>query len=234
MFAIGFLLAFSVVLFAVHLLIKIFPNKVRPLVWRVVFVLAISLPFWHHLSPSYREFNTLCARSDRYVLMKTVEVDYAFSTSTSFGAYRRNEGRGFRGFDIKQGKSGYLRYTQNENWPSTSCQQDCADPSIFIWEKRCETSCLTKSAVAAPEFEYSVKYSSTTTHEGRLLQHKSTVVGATGEELAIALNYTYYPYGTGWATVLGGASGSAPTLSCKTKTNFDGQEFIRPRSTKSQ
>src|SRR5437868_5288744 len=154
MFGVGFLLVLALALLAIHLLTWLFPPKARPYVWLAVVAFAVTSPFWYHLYPSYREFMALCERPDRYVLLKSVDVDYAYSDSGSFRAYRQNDGRGFKGFEVKQGQLGYFRYTRSENWPSYACQRDCAGPSVFVWEKRCEVSCLTKIAIPAPEFEY--------------------------------------------------------------------------------
>lgn len=47
------------------------------------------------------------------------------------------------------------------------------------------------------------------------LRKLGQVGGETGTEMAFTRAYTYYPYGNGWATILGAASGSAPTIQCR-------------------
>lgn len=232
MFAIGFLLVLTLALVAIHFLVRRFPPKARPYIWLVAVALAVSFPFWHYLYPSYREFIALCERSDRYVVLKTVAVDYAYSDSGIFWAYRQLDGRGFKGLEIKQGQLGYFRYVRSDNWASSTCQRDCANPSVFVWEKTCEVNCLTKTAILAPEFEYTSNYSITELVEGRLVQQRSAVLAPSGEELSVIRNYNYYPYGTGAARILGMASGSPPTLSCRTDKSFEMQEFIKPRTSK--
>ena len=110
MFALGFLLALVVALCAIHFLTWMLPRRARPYVWLSVVAVAISWPFWHYLYPSYRQFVALCARSDLYVVMKTVEVDYPYFDGGSFRAYGKLATREFKGFDVKQGQLGYFRY----------------------------------------------------------------------------------------------------------------------------
>lgn len=232
MFSIGFLLLLAIAIIAINLFTRTFPLKVRPYVWPAVVAFAVSFPFWHYLYPSYREFLALCERSDRYVLLKTVDVDYAYSDSGSFGTYHQHEGRGFKGFDIRRGELGYVRYTRNENWDSLACQRDCANPSSFVWEKTCEVNCFTKTAIHAPEFEYKSSFTTKELVKERLVQQRSAMLTMYGEELSVTLNYIYYPYGTGFATVLGMASGSPPKLTCRTNKDGEMQEFMKPRKTK--
>jgi hypothetical protein len=52
-----------------------------------------------------------------------------------------------------------------------------------------------------------------------------------GGVLAFGRDYTYYPYGNGWAKILGMASGSAPAMSCKTQfVPMDLRDAYRPRT----
>lgn len=232
MFALGFLLALAVALGVIYFLTRIFPPKVRPYVWLSVVAIAVSFPFWHYLYPSYREFVALCARSDHYVVMKTVEVDYPYYDGSSFAAYRQLGTREFKGFEIKQGRLGYFRYSRSNNWVSPACQRDCADPSVFVWEKTCEVNCLTKTPILEPEFKLESNYSTTELVEGRLVQLRSAALAPSGEELAVARNYIYYPYGSGGARILGMASGEPPKLNCGAERSIWMLEFIRPKISK--
>jgi len=232
MFAIGFLLALAVALSVIHLLIRIFPARARPYLWLSVVALGVSLPFWHYVYPSYWKFVGLCERSDLYVVMKSVEVDYPYFDGDIFWAYGRLGTRGFKGFDVKEGRLGYFRYSQSDNWTSSSCQRDCANPSVFVWEKTCKVSCLNKTAIQAPEFELRSNHSTSELVEGRLVQQRSAVVAPSGEELAVNRSYIYYPYGTGAARILGMASGEPPKLSCHAEKSIWSLEFIRPRASK--
>jgi hypothetical protein len=229
MFGIGFLLALAAALGVIHALTLIFPTKARPYLWLSVVVIAVSFPFWHYLYPSYREFVGLCARTDLYVEMKTVEVDYAYFDGDSFGAYRQLDGRGFKGFEIKQGQLRYFRYSRSDNWTSPACQRDCANPSVLVWEKTCEMTCLTKTPIPVPEFELKSNFSTTELVEGRLVQQRSAVLAPSGEELAAQHSYIYYPFGTGVARILGLASGDPPKLSCKAQKSTWTLDFLRPR-----
>lgn len=229
MFAIGLLLAIAVALGVTHFLTRIFPASARPYVWLSVVTIAVSLPFWHYAYPSYREFVALCARPDLYTVLKTVEVDYPYFDGSSFSAYRLVGTRGFKGFDVQQGRLGYFRYSRSKDWASASCQRDCDNPSVFLWEKTCEVTCLTKTPIPAPEFELKSNHSTTALVAGRLVRQRSAVLGPSGEELAAETSYTYYPYGTGAARILGMASGEPPKLSCRAERSIWTLEFLQPR-----
>jgi hypothetical protein len=232
MFGIGFLLALAVALGVIHFLTLIFPAKVRPYVWLSAVALAVSFPFWHYAYPSYREFVALCGRADLYAVMKTVEVDYPYFDGGSFAAYRQLGTRGFKGFDVKQGRLGYFRYTRSDNWESPACRRDCENPSVFVWEETCEVSCFTKTPIPAPELELKSSYSTTEIVERRLVYQRSAVLAPSGEELAAERSYIYYPYGTGAARILGMASGEPPKLSCRAERSIWSLEFIRPMVSK--
>ena len=52
-----------------------------------------------------------------------------------------------------------------------------------------------------------------------------------GIEMGYTRSYTYYPYGDGWAKVLGAASGSAPSMSCSTPDkNWNLLDMYKPRA----
>lgn len=229
MFAIGFLLALAAALGVIHVLTRMFPAAARPYVWRSVVAVAVSSPFWHYAYPSYRRFVALCARPDLYAVVKTVEVDYPYFDGSSFAAYRLLGTRGFKGFDVKQGRFAYFRYSPSADWASSACQRDCGNPSVFVWEKTCEVTCLTKTPIPAPELELKSNYSTTELVEGRLVRQMSAVLAPSGEELAVERSYIYYPYGTGAARILGMASGEPPKLSCRAEISIWSLEFVQPR-----
>jgi len=231
-FAIGLVLALAVALGLIQVLTRMFPASTRPYVWLSVVALAVTCPFWHYAYPSYQEFVALCARPDLYAVMRTVEVDYPYFDGGSFGAYRQLGTRGFKGFDVKQGRFGYFRYSRSEVWASSACQRDCGNPSVFVWEKTCEVTCLTKTPIPAPEFELKSNHSITELVEGRLVRQRSAVLGPSGEELAAERSYIYYPYGTGMARILGMASGEPPKLSCRAQRSIRSLEFLQPRGSK--
>jgi hypothetical protein len=160
--------------------------------------------------------------------MKTVAVNYPYFDGGSFGAYRMLGTRGFKGFDIKQGQLGYVRYSRDDKWTSSACERDCGNPSVFIWEKTCEVNCLRKTPIPAPEFELRTNYATSELVRERLVEQRSAVLAPSGEELAVNLSYIYYPFGTGVARILGLASGEAPNLSCQSEKSIWSLEFILP------
>ena len=232
MFAIGFLLAFAVLLGIVHVLTLLFPSAARRYIWLSVVVVAVSIPFWHYVYPSYRTYLALCASPDLSVIPKKVEVDFPYYDGSSFFAYRKFVSRGFKGFDVKHGNLGYFRYSLSNDWSSASCQRDCENPSIFVWEKTCEVTCLNRASIPGPEYELKSNYSSTELVPGRLLRQRSAAIDPSGEEIASQLTYTYYPFGTGAARILGLASGDPPKLSCSAEKSIWSLEFFQPRTSR--
>jgi hypothetical protein len=67
---------------------------------------------------------------------------------------------------------------------------------------------------------YELKSTSTAIFENRLINNRSAIVAPNGEGMTVLLDCVYYPFGNGWAKVLGLASGSAPTQSCEKNLMF--------------
>jgi hypothetical protein len=230
MFGIGFLILIGILWLITKSLVGLLsPNK-RIYAWLSIGIVVVSAPFWYRLYPSYHQFTKLCSSPDRYAVKQKANVDFLYQgTSSVFFAFKAHGHRGFKGFDVKAGDKGYVRYMPNENWSSPICKQDCANPSIITWEKTCQTNCLTESAIDNPELEYLTSSSATTLIEDRLTTVTAEVVTINGQKLAEEHIYTYYPYGNGWAKILGLASGSAPTLSCNSKSRIWSLEYITPK-----
>jgi hypothetical protein len=224
MWAIGVLLVCGLVFF----LIQRLPSQARPWAWVFVVGTVLSVPFWHHLYPSHRQFLALCEQPDRQVVLQSVSVENLFVDGNSFTGHVLSQRLGFQSFEIQRGNQGYLRFVQGDNWATPACRRDCANPGLFEWERLCEANCFTKTAIAAPTWEYRYTSEVTSLVKDRLVRRTDTALSPSGEAMATALNYVYYPYGDGWARALGLSSGSAPTLTCATKTGVWGLEFIKP------
>jgi hypothetical protein len=231
-FAIGLLLGLAAALGLIHVLTLLFPAAARRYAWFAVVALAASIPFWHYTYPSYRTYLANCANPDMYVVKRNVALDYPFVDGDSFAAYGKLGTRGFKGFDVKRGDLGYVRYSLSNEWSSSACQRDCGNPSVFVWEKTCEVNCLNKASIPVPEFELKSNFASTELIKGRLVRERSAAIDPSGEELAVELSYTYYPYGTGAARLLGLASGEPPKLSCRAQRSIWSLEFIQPKTSK--
>lgn len=54
------------------------------------------------------------------------------------------------------------------------------------------------------------------------------LVSKTHGILAETYNYTFYPYGNGWASILGASSGSAPSEKCEADARFNFYEITPP------
>lgn len=226
MFALGFLVA--VVVFAILLVLvsKAFPPG-RP---RVIFVLCVLgaiavYPFLYKVTPSYAAFLELCEAPGRVQLGRRQPVDYVLLEGGSATFCERGPAliadRPYLGFDcLRAGKPrpALVRYARKPDWHAG-----------------CGLECFDATPLAAPEAPYEWKYRSgkvagrvaIVTYDGtgdRVASPKeppdeklsfSDRVLWSGGEIGFARDYTYFPYGEGWAKILGLASGSAPSKRCR-------------------
>lgn len=221
---------------AAYLLIKLFtllfPEQARRKVWAVVVGCIVAYPFLYHLYPSYWQFKSLCERPERFVIRQVIPVRSVFYDSGEFQAYRFAQKRHFESVDIKQGKLGYFRLKVNDEWHKPACQTACATHGLFQWEKTCLANCITKTSIETPEFEHKFDNQQLELSEGTLSENRVVVHAPNGDQLAISSAYTYYPYGAGWARMLGGGSGTPPSKKCEHDTRLWTMEFLKPMTTR--
>lgn len=221
MFALGFLLLLIIFFLLLAVISELFP-KGRP---RIVFILVVlggiaAYPFAYKISPGYHSFLQLCEQPDRLQIMRRKPVDFIFidwgyATDCSKGP-ALVDGRPYLGFDClraQQGGPKLYRYTKRTNW-----------------QRGCDLSCFEESPLDEAEASYKSEYRHgyidgenpvvtyyrgvvTNARDGTKLSFNDQVLWSSGE-MAYTRDYTYYPYGTGWAKILGMASGSPPSLSC--------------------
>lgn len=229
MFALGFLLAIVVVATALTVVSKAVPAG-KPRVMFVVCVLgAIAIyPFFYNVTPSYRFFLELCESLDRTQIVKRQPVDYVlfeggYSSDCTKGPAFISD-RAYLGFDcLRADKAGrvLVRYTKNSSWRDT-CGIECFDLMLigspegpYEWKHRQgvadgQNLLVTYDGTRANGF---IKNEAPDTN----LFFSDRVLWSNGEEVARARNYTYRQYGNGWAKILGLASGSAPSKSCRVR-----------------
>ncbi|MGN6827209.1 hypothetical protein [Paucibacter sp. M5-1] len=215
--ALAFLVA---AIFVAWLFTRLFDERIRPLVWVGVIGCAIAFPFLHFLYPSYWEYQALCKSPDRFVVHEVVPVRSVFYGTSAMYAYRFGQRHKYESVDIKEGHFGYFRLTNTSEWATPACQKACADPSVFVWEKTCLPGCVSKTPITAPEVEPKFVSAESILVEGRLTASRIKVNTPDGRKLATSSAYTYYPYGQGWASLLGGASGSPPPRHASMTSGF--------------
>lgn len=190
----------------------------------VVLGVLTGYPFAYKLSSSYSKFLELCDSPTRYQVLRTRTVDYIFldrnTGSDCKAGPKYIESLPFAGFDCiapnTRTTTAVFRYTKKKDW-----------------KKGCGLECFESNVQGVPEAKYerghrqgyiegittTVTYDQTgfRGHEstGNKLRFIDTLLLDTGTEMAFTRNYIYYPYGSGWATILGAASGSAPSFYCK-------------------
>jgi hypothetical protein len=238
MFFLGFLIGIFVYAAIVSLISGLIPANYRRYLKLAAVGLPLSLPFWHFMYPSYYEFRQLCDRDDRYVVSKIEKVDFVYSDSGCFHGFKTIEGKSFQGYECEHWRGDtpdsyprtkkLYRFTRTDNLKNASCQSACMSPSLSDWEKHCQNECFAGTEIQQPSFKYESSYTSTAIVEDRLVRIRNAKVGPDGQDMAVLLDYVYYPFGNGWAKLLGLASGSAPTQTCEKKFDIYRYDFLKP------
>ena len=188
----------------------------------IAFGLPIAYPFLHLIAPNYQNFKSLC-RNNEYKLFKPIKTD-VFPAPYSSGGYKALIEKPYTAF-IKNSR--IYRLTNKSN--SDQCNNSCS-----TFDTQClKAGCLTVEQLAedAQYIEYHRTYD-TESQRGifNSLLRKSTERLVSDEHgiLAEKYNYHFYLYGTGWAKILGAASGSAPSYSCESYSKFNYYEITPP------
>jgi hypothetical protein len=227
MFGILFLIIVPIALIIyisiIRAIVKNSSSRVKLPVVLITLVIPITYPFLYLISSNYQKFEALC-NENNYKLFKSIETN-------NFPA--RYFGDGYKAL-IEKPYVSFIHnnkaYTPNENWKSEECFKPCSTIQI----KQClEMKCF--NVGSAEEIDYP-KYRSTylvKDHEGifNSLLRESTEQLVSSEHglLAEKYSYTFYLYGTGWATILGAASGSAPSRRCENYSRFNYLEITPPK-----
>jgi len=239
MWALGFLAVIFLYFSIIRLITRQLSADSARLFWLVSIGIPVSFPFWHFLYPSYHEFQKLCNSENRYVIAKTENVDFVYSDSGCHLGFSTINGKPFKGYECEHWEGlppttdysrpkKYFRFTYGANWISSDCQKYCKSPSLIAWEKNCQATCFNATEISEPSFKYESTYESTPIIADRLIQTRHAKVNRAHEDMTVLLNYVYYPYGNGFAKILGLASGSAPTISCEKNFTIELNDFLKP------
>ncbi len=234
MWLIGF--AFLIMIYVVisFAICKIAGGRFRTLLIIIFCIVPFLLPFSFYLNPSYYEFENLCNNTNRYKIAK-LEVDYVPPFSGCKGTFEVMNSKNYKGFECNyfQGKayeSPYTkslhRFTPNEKWNSNECQEACFRGQPHAWEETCLDVCFNKTPITNKLEIYEFKFNNSDVVKNRISMRESYVVNGKNEVVTRAVNYIYYLYGNGAARILGGASGDAPTISCKVEYDIFNLDFL--------
>jgi hypothetical protein len=166
------------------------------------------------------------------------EVDYVYSDSGCYLGYTIIKDRPFKGYEcegwrkIGDGKDGNVkklfRYSRGDNWSSSVCQNECIKRDYYAnWEETCQSMCFRELEITQPSFKYGSKYETEVISDELEITRQSKT-NEENEDMAVLKNYRYYMYGNGWAKILGMASGTAPSLTCKRKHDIYRYDFLKP------
>ena len=178
----------------------------------------------------------LCASEDRHVVKQVQRLDFLY-TQSCYAAFHESKNRAFKGYECEfwprtsppkpPNEKHYFRFTRGKNWGTSICQSECANRDYYLgWEEYCHAECFDGIEIAEPSFKYERVQSTTPLIEGRLIRTRTSVIHSALGEMVVSNEYTYFPYGDGFAKILGMSSGSAPTLSCEKKINIYGSSLI--------
>ena len=145
------------------------------------------------------------------------------------------DGYSYAGFDCKfrsNDDKGLYRYAKTPTWHS-GCGLECFERSSLQKPESAYSSedrygyMEGKNAILTDG--YGVARGSSSRDDKKLVFHDRLLVD--DGVMSFGRDYTYYPYGNGWAKILGLASGSAPAMSCKTQfVPMDLRDAYKPRA----
>jgi hypothetical protein len=222
MFFFGFLFVIGIFFCLLFFSRKAFP-KGRPrniYLCTVMGVLAFY-PFAYLLTPAYSTFKELCQQANGFQIQKRLHVSF-ISSEFDIGndcakgpAYIAKQG--YAGFDCK-GNNGLFTYRFSKT---------------ATWREGCGLECFQSVRLEVPQANYRREYrygfvagknpkvtSGYGANMQNVIQQDSKLVFTdqlvvhNDEVLAYSRAFRYYPYGNGWAQILGLASGTAPSQSC--------------------
>jgi hypothetical protein len=201
-------------------------------------------PFAYRFSSSYASFLALCELPDRYQVVRTKQVDYIFLDREAGADCKAGPSvigaLGYTGFDCIAPDSGTttatFRYAKKSSW-RVGCGLDCFDSSVISMPEHryksghrqgyisgsTTTVTYDNGRMGANEpSDAKLRFSDNLlldmdTEKPSMQSSLSSLKrlgGEAGTEMAYTRSYTYYPFGSGWATILGAASGSAPSIQC--------------------
>lgn len=249
MFAIGFIVVFFLFLFSLCGIGALLPIGK----WRPVFILGVlafifAYPFLHLVRPSYAKFKELCLHPNPPTIVKTKRVDFILleygspSDCKKGPAYIANYG--YLGFDCNkrvgldsrnEAITQLYRYTRKSG-AATTCGLECFDAekiatpeanfgeSVRVYRTRA-------GYLAGNERRVTVDLPDSKEEEDpfwRWLRFTDRILfDGTEGDMAFTTHYFYLPYGP--LTILGLASGSAPTEECRWQPSVDPREVYKPK-----
>jgi len=250
-FAIGFLIAGALFLAGLFLASRLLPKGK----WRPIFILGVLAaimvyPFLHLVRPSYAKFKDLCLHPSPPTIVKTKAVDFILLDA----GYSSDCTKG----PTYIAKLGYLGFDCRKIVGSNSRHEVVA--GLYRYTRRlggnsaCGLECFDVEKIAAPEANYGYFDRSSRTRAGYLAGDEkrvtidypvskeeaqipfwrwlrfndSILVDVAEGDMAFTTHYYYLPYGP--ITILGLASGSAPTEQCPRNSGVDPRNVYIPKS----
>ena len=208
----------------VYFVSKLFAQA-HALVRVVAICLAIFLPvgyfFLWQFTDGYNKFQQLCSSPERIKIFKIVPVASFYSENGYYGVKTLRSTNYVSTVDDKN------EYRRGSAFDSKACELNNK------WPMPEECVIEIQGNKDADYLKVDRRYGGDDIPGGfnsllrtSLTQYHSVAHGVMAE----VYDYTYYKYGTGWATMLGAASGSAPSINCKEPAKFDIQQITPSKS----
>lgn len=224
MFGLLFLIGVPLSIYFYYKLVRLVARNTPWYLSLLIYVGATAIPFtapaWYKYSTEYENFNKLCESPERVKYYKSAAVPVFYTEYFDDGLAALSK---YRYESFVHNDKAYVRSSVFSSDACLSCRERSHLP--------CDSK-VCVITVAPPDASNYVVWKFL--HGGSEISSKTRqsltqVYSDQFGVLAEKSDYTFYQYGKGWAVILGGASGSAPSLSCKTNTQFDFQ-FITPSS----
>ena len=202
---------------------------IKLIVYLIAFALPVLYPFAYKHTGAYKEFEALCAASTRTQILKSIKTDI-FQTSYWESGYKALHEKSYSSFAYKRYDDYRFNiYTPTDSYKTNECKVACEK----YFSKACSTQCLTLSKYTneAPFLEYKSYYDGKILPSNFISETHKSIERLGNDEIGVIAeksDYRYYPYGNGFAKILGAASGSAPSINCKEYSQFNYYEITPP------
>jgi hypothetical protein len=190
----------------------------------IAFGLPISYPYFYKYTDNYKNFNLLCSQ-ERVRILSSRKVD-AYSADDFRNGYAALLAEPYKSFIYIE-----KAYLPQSKFRTEECKSFCLQG---LYKKDClENQCLIESPIAEGTryVKFKTLYGGEDVIGGAntlLRSSLSQLVDQDNQVFAERYDYTFYPYGTGWAKILGAASGSAPSQQCSQFSRFNYYEITPP------
>ncbi|MCP4977803.1 MAG: hypothetical protein GY931_16760 [Maribacter sp.] len=213
--------------YAVRTAVKNSTLRVKKRTYILFLWLPAIYPFLHLVSPNYFHFLSACEQAEDYMLIKPIKTRIFPAPMFSEG-YRAILEQPYAAFSFDG-----TNYTPTTQFRSAKCENICAKYYLNHVKKCIDNKCVKIGLdFGGMPLEFEWKYSSSNSRgvfNSLLYTSKTQLIHKEHGVIAERYKHRFYPYGDGWASFFGAASGEAPSYKCSIRPRFNFQEIAPPQ-----